>query len=144
MRVVNKRARHDYHVLQTLETGVVLSGPEVKSVRLGRVDLSNSFARVENGQLVLKNAYIYPYQDKSDEYNPRRDRKLLAHKKEINNLIGKLSASATTLIPLALYTKRNFIKAEIALAANKKKFDKRKAIKARDEQRRIAQEFNKF
>ncbi|MFI5205369.1 MAG: SsrA-binding protein SmpB [Candidatus Paceibacterales bacterium] len=141
MKIQNKKARFNYHVLDTFEAGVVLTGAEVKSLRAGRADLSDSFARIQNGELVLKNAYIYPYQSEAVQgYDPRHDRKLLMHRREIDNLLGKISGSAVTLIPLSIYTTRNMFKVEIALAASKKKFDKRKAIKARDQQRRIEQE----
>ena len=143
MKIFNKRARHDYHILDTFEAGVVLSGSEVKSLRAGRADLSDSFARVQNNQLFLKNVYIYPYQsEQSQGYDPRHDRKLLMHRREIDNILGKVSGSATTLIPLSIYTKRNMFKVELGLVASKKKFDKRRAIKARDQQRRIEQELS--
>ncbi|KKQ66884.1 MAG: SsrA-binding protein [Candidatus Daviesbacteria bacterium GW2011_GWA2_38_24] len=140
MKILNKKARFEYHILETLEAGVVLSGAEVKSVRAGRVDLSESFIRVQNGELYLKNAYIYPYLGAREDYDPKKDRKLLVHKKQLNSLIGKTSKAGVTLIPLCFYTTRNLIKVEVAVAASKKKFDKRRAIKARDEQRRIEQE----
>lgn len=144
-RIVNKKARHDYHILETVEAGVVLSGQEVKSIRGGRVDMGDAFARIQNGQVYLKNVYIYPYMNQViKDYDPKHDRKLLLHKNQISSLIGKVSKSAVTLIPLSLYEKHNFIKVEIALAASKKKFDKRKAIKAKDEQRRLSQELKNF
>src|SRR5690348_3389672 len=145
MKILNKKARFNYHILDTFEAGVVLSGPEVKSLRAGRADLSDSFARIQNGELVLKNAYIYPYQGESAQgHDPRHDRKLLMHRREIDNILGKVSGSAVTLIPLSIYTTRNMFKIELGLAASKKKFDKRKAIKARDQQRRIEQEMEKW
>lgn len=140
MRILNKKARHEYFILESLEAGVVLSGPEVKSLRAGRADLSNSFAKIQNGQIFLKNVYIYPYQGQQKDYDPRGDRKLLLHKKQISQLIGKVSKSAVSLVPLSFYEKHNFFKVQLALVASKKKFDKRKAIKKRDEQRRIEQE----
>ncbi|MBI2022455.1 SsrA-binding protein SmpB [Candidatus Daviesbacteria bacterium] len=139
MKIFNRKAKHDYHILETVEAGIVLSGQEVKSVRLGKVDLSESFGKIQNGEVFLKNAYIYPYQQ-TQGYDPRQDRKLLLHKQQISSLSGKISKAATTLVPLSLYSKRNFIKVELAVAASKKKFDKRRAIKAKDEQRRIEQE----
>lgn len=120
---------------------MVLAGSEVKSIRDGRLDLSESFAKIQNGQVFLKNAYIPPYHGiDPTKYNPRKDRKLLLHKKQIDSLLIKTSGSAVTLIPISVYTTRNLIKVELGLAASKKKFDKRKAIKARDQQRRIEQE----
>lgn len=144
MRVQNRKARHDYHILESLEAGIVLTGPEVKSLREGRADLTGSFARIVNGEVFLKNAFIPPYNAASiPDYDPRRDRKLLLHKKQIDALAGK-TAKSLTLMPLSIYEKRNMMKAELAVAASKKKFDKRKAIKARDEQRKIEQELRGY
>lgn len=140
MKILNRTASHKYHVLETLETGLVLSGPEVKSIRDGRVDLGESFARFQNGELFLKNAYIYPYHGVDQSYDPRRDRKLLLHKNQIASMIGKISGSATTLVPLSIYTTRNLIKVELALAQSKKKYDHRREIKERDERRKLEQE----
>lgn len=141
MRILNRKAKHKYTILQTLEAGVALSGSEVKSLRGGRVDLSESFARIQQGEVYLKNAYIFPYQGGVKEgYDPRRDRKLLLHKKEIDTLLGKMSGQATTLVPLSLYEKKNMFKVELGLAASKKKYDKRRAIKQRDESRKIEAE----
>jgi SsrA-binding protein len=141
MKIFNRKAGHNYHILETFEAGVVLTGMEVKSIREGKVDLNESFAKVSNGEVFLKNAYLYPPQGAdSREYDPRHDRKLLLHKSQINSLIGKTSGAAITLIPVAIYTTRNYIKVELALAASKKKYDHKKAIKERDEKRRIDQE----
>lgn len=141
MRILNKKARSKYHILETFEVGIVLDGSEVKSLRDNRADLSDSFARIQNGEIYLKNAYIYPYHGGVKEgYDPRRDRKLLLHKQQINQLIGQVSGSAITLVPLSIYDKKNFIKVEVALAASKKKYDHRKAIKERDEKRKLEQE----
>lgn len=140
MRILNRKANFNYRIIETLEAGVVLSGAEVKSIRAGRVDLSQAFVKIHNGQVFLKNAYIYPYFGQLQNYNPRQDRKLLLHKKQINYLQGKMSGLASTVIPLELYTAHNLIKAKIALAVSKKKFDKKAAIKTRDELRRVEQE----
>lgn len=141
MKIYNKKAKFNYHILESMEVGVVLNGPEVKSIRSGRVDFSDSFARVQNGEVFLKNMFIPPYQGGVPEgYNPKRDRKLLLHRKQIDELVQKTSKSAVTLVPLSIYQTRNMFKIELAVAASKKKFDKRRAIKARDEQRRIEQE----
>lgn len=141
MKILNKKARFNYHIMEAMEAGIILNGPEVKSVRSGRVDFSDSFARVQDGQVYLKNMFIPPYQGGvPDGYNPKRDRKLLLHRKQIQELIGKTSKSAVTLVPLSIYETRNMFKVELALAASKKNFDKRRAIKAKDEQRRIEQE----
>lgn len=137
MRVVNRKARHEYHILDSLEAGIVLSGFEVKSVKLGRVDLSDSFARIENGEVVIKNIYIHPFQPPPRGFSPNSDRRLLLRRQQINALIGKVSKSAITLVPLSVYTKHNLIKVELALAASKKKFDKRRALKEKDLVRRV-------
>lgn len=141
MKILNKKARLQYHILETFEAGIALSGPEVKSVRLGRADLNDSFAKIQNNQLVLKNAFIPPYQNASLEgYDPKRDRKLLVHKSQIRQLTGKLSKGSMALIPLSLYFTRNFIKVELSLGASKRKIDKRRAIKERDERRKLERE----
>ncbi len=140
MNIYNKKAKFNYHILDTIEAGVVLSGAEVKSLRAGRADLSESFAMIRNGEAFLKNAYIYPFNGANTKDDPRKDRKLLLHKAQIDMLSGKVSNSAVTLVPLSIYTTHNFFKVKLALAASKKKFDKRKAIKARDEQRKVDQE----
>lgn len=142
MKIINRKARRNYHILETLEAGVVLNGLEVKSIKSNKVDLNEGFARIVNNELLLKNVYIYPYQKQVYSEDPRRDRKLLAHASEINMLRGKLSGGSMTLIPLSIYITRNLVKVELALAASKKKFDQRKALKLKDEQRRIEQEIN--
>lgn len=141
MKLLNRRARLDYHILETMEAGIVLTGPEVKSLREGRADLTGSFARISNGEVFLKNAFIPPYNAASiPDYDPKHDRKLLLHRKQIESLIGKTSKASVTLIPLSIYEKHNLMKVELALAASKKKYDHRRAIKERDEQRKIEQE----
>jgi SsrA-binding protein len=137
MRIVNRRARYEYFITDSFETGIVLSGHEVKSLRAGRGDLSDSFAKVQNGEVFLKNAFIPPYQNAAiKDYNPKRDRKLLLHKDQIRKLIG----GSEMLIPLSIYEKRNFFKVELGKGLSKKKYDKRRAIKERDQQRKIEQE----
>lgn len=140
MKIVNRKARRNYHILETLEAGVVLNGLEVKSVKAGKVDLNEGFARIVNNELLLKNVYIYPYQKQVFSEDPRRDRKLLIHTSQMEVLRGKLSGGPMALIPLSMYVTRNLIKVELALAASKSKFDQRRAIKLKDEQRRIEQE----
>ena len=141
MRIVNKRALHDYHILESLEVGIRLLGSEVKSIRLGRVDLGQSFAKIIGGGIYLINANIPRYQNAGDKsYDPQRSRKLLLHKDQIQRLIGKLSQKGATLVPVALYEKHNLIKLQLGLAKSKKEFDKRKVLKERDHQRRIEQE----
>ena len=140
MKIFNRKAKHEYMILQSLEAGVVLSGAEVKSVRSGRVDLSESFGRIVNGEVILKNLYLYPHISTDSSADPRRDRKLLLHKTQIAQLEAKIRGQALTLVPLSLYTAHNLIKVELALAASKRKYDKKRALKMRDEQRKIEQE----
>lgn len=137
MRLLNKKARYNYHILDSFEAGIVLFGHEVKSLRSGHGDLSDSFARVQEGQVYLKNAFIPPYQNAIiKDYDPKRDRKLLLHKTQIRKLVG----SSNHLIPLSIYEKRNMFKVDLGVGISKKKFDKRRAIKMRDEQRKIEQD----
>jgi SsrA-binding protein len=140
MRIVNRKAFHNYFIIEKLEAGIVLTGFQVKSVRAGRVDLSDSFARIEHGEAVLKNLYIHPFQSPPEGYNDRADHKLLLHKKQIDYLSGKSSQGGVNLIPLVIYEKRNIFKVELALAGSKKKFDKKRAIKERDLARKVEQE----
>src|SRR3989344_422414 len=140
MRIINRKARYEYHISDTLEAGIVLTGQEVKSLRAGRADLTGSFARVQNGEVFLKNAFIPPYNASSiPDYNPRRDRKLLLHKNQINSLIGKTSKSQA-LVAISIYEKSNLMKVELGIGTSKKKYDHRKAIKEKDEQRKIEQD----
>ena len=140
MRILNKKALHNYHILEHLEAGIVLSGGEVKSIRNGRLDLGESHIRILNKEAILINAHIPPYQSSDESYDPQRSRKLLLHKSQINTLIGKLARGGITLIPVSVYEKNNRFKVEVGLARSKKEFDKRKIIKERDHIRRIEQE----
>ena len=141
MRIVNKKALHNYHILERLEAGIVLSGAEVKSIRAGRIDLGESHVRVLNGEAFLINANIPQYsQAANKEYDAQKSRKLLLHKDQINSLIGKTSGKSTTLVPVSIYEKNNRFKVEIGLAKSKKEFDHRKILKERDHQRRVEQE----
>lgn len=141
MRIINKKALHNYHILEHLEAGIVLSGAEVKSIRAGRIDLGESHIRVLNGEAYLINANIPRYNQAADkEYDAGKSRKLLLHKDQINSLVGKVSGKGTTLVPVSIYEKNNRFKLEIGLAKSKKEFDKRKLIKAKDHQRRVEQE----
>ena len=141
MKIVNKKALHNYHILERLEAGIVLSGSEVKSIRAGRIDLGESHIRVLNGEAFLINANIPRYQQESDkEYDVQHSRKLLLHKDQINSLIGKTSGKSVTLVPVSIYEKNNKFKMEIGLAKSKKEFDKRKILKEKDHARRVEQE----
>lgn len=140
----NKKAYHDFSVIETFETGINLVGCEVKSIRRGEVNLKDSYAEIRDGQLLLKNAYIKPY-DKGSFSNvePRRDRRLLMHKNEIMRLLGKVKEKGFSLVPLKIYLNGSLVKAEIALAKGKKLFDKRDALMKKDldrqQQRDIAE-----
>ena len=130
---VNKKARHDYALMESYEAGIVLRGTEVKSLRNGRASLVDSFAGLESGELFLYNMYIAPYES-GNRYNhePRRRRKLLVHLAEIKRLMGKTSGRGLTLIPTRLYFKKGKAKVEIALARGKRQYDKREDIKKRE------------
>ncbi|HBE44310.1 MAG TPA: SsrA-binding protein [Deltaproteobacteria bacterium] len=133
----NRKAYHDYHVEDTYEAGIVLTGTEIKSIRAGRVNLKESYARIRDGELFLINSHISPY-DYGNIYNhePKRTRKLLMHKREIHKLLGKVQDRGYTLVPLSIYlSKNNKAKVELALAKGKTLYDKRENIKRRDEKR---------
>jgi len=132
----NRAARHYYHILDTHEAGLVLEGAEVKSVREGKVNLKDGFARVEQGEVWLYNMHISPtFHGDRRGYDPLRRRKLLLHKEEIKRLTGKVAERGLTLVPVELYFKKGLVKVSIALAKGKKIYDKREAIKKRDIQR---------
>jgi len=135
----NRRAYHDYLVLETLEAGLVLSGTEIKSVRAGKVSLQDGFARVEKGEGWLENVYVAPYEH-GGHFNvePRRRRKLLLHRDELRRLVGKVQEKGLTLVPLRMYLKGNRAKVELALARGKHAYDKREAIAEREAQREMA------
>lgn len=134
----NRKARHDYFIDETYEAGIALVGTEVKSIRAGKVSLRDSYADVQNGEIYMQNMHISPY-DKGGHYNhdPKRPRKLLMHKREINRLFGQTTQKGYTLIPLRLYFKSGKVKVELALARGKKLYDKRQDIAQRDAQREI-------
>lgn len=135
----NKKARHDYSIEDVFECGLVLLGTEVKSLRLGRASLIDGFAMVNDGELWLCGVHIPEYTEGTwTNHAPRRERKLLVHKKELSKLISKLKDSGTTLVPLSLYFKDGKAKVEIAVARGKKAHDKREAIKEREADREVA------
>lgn len=141
MRIINKKALHNYHILEHIEAGIVLSGAEVKSIRAGRIELGESHVRVLNGEAFLINANIPMHGPASSkEYDAQKSRKLLLHRQEIDSLIGKTSGKGTTLVPVCLYEKSNRFKVEIGVAKSKKEFDHRKSLKEKDQNRRIEQE----
>lgn len=133
MKVVNRRALHDYQVLETFEVGIALTGPEVKSVRGGRISLEGSFIRIIGSEIYLVNAQIFPYPyARPEDYDPRRTRKLLMHKKEIISIKTKIASSGLAIVPLECYFSDGFIKLKIAVAKGKREFEKREKIKRRD------------
>lgn len=137
--VTNRKARHDYTILDTYEAGVVLVGTEVKSLREGRASLVDAFATVDDGEVWLRNLHIPEYvQGTWTNHTPRRTRKLLLHRQEIEKLIGKSKETGLSLVPLSLYFKDGKVKAEIALAKGKKAYDKRQDIAKRDAQREVS------
>jgi SsrA-binding protein len=134
----NKKARHDYHIEDVYEAGLVLTGTEVKSLRAGRASLVDAYAQIKDGEVWLENSHIPEYDQGSwTNHEPRRSRKLLLHRDEIGKLIGKTKESGLTLVPLALYFKDGKAKVEIALARGKKAYDKRQTLAARDAAREI-------
>jgi SsrA-binding protein len=135
---VNRQAYHDYYVEQTIEAGISLVGTEIKSIREGKVNLRGSYAMARNGELWLENAHIAVYEH-GNRYNhdPMRNRKLLLHRREIDQLLSKVATKGLTLIPLKLYLKGGRAKIELGLCRGKKLYDKREAIAERDAKREI-------
>jgi SsrA-binding protein len=138
-RISNRRATHDYFISAKLECGVALVGSEVKSLRDGKAQLQDAYARIENGELFLYGAHIDPYEKAALAYNhdPRRPRKLLAHRREIKKLEGETSIKGTTLIPLAIYFKGGRAKVEIGVGRGKQQHDKRDAIRKKEMDREV-------
>jgi SsrA-binding protein len=134
----NKKARHDYSVEETYETGLVLKGTEVKSIRQGKVNLKDSYAQIENGEVYIIAMHISPYeQGNINNSDPMRKRKLLLNKREIRKLIGLTIQKGYSLIPLSLYLKNGKVKMELAVGMGKKKYDKRQDIAKKDAERRM-------
>jgi SsrA-binding protein len=132
----NRKAHHDFHLLESFEAGIVLVGTEVKAIREGRVNLRDSFARVEDGEVFLYNVNISPYSHRGyADHEPLRRRKLLLHREEIRKLIGKTVERGMTLVPTRLYFKNGRVKVSVSLAKGKKEFDKRETIKRREADR---------
>jgi SsrA-binding protein len=135
----NRKAYHNYYIGDSIEAGIALTGSEIKSVRSGRVSLGDAYVRPEGGELWLVNAHIARYEASSYmSHEPTRPRKLLLHRKEINNLTSKVAEKGLTLVATKLYIKGNIAKVEIALAKGKKLYDKREAISRRDAERELA------
>jgi SsrA-binding protein len=135
----NRKARHDYSIVDVYEAGVMLTGTEVKSLRLGRASLLDGFATIDDGEIFLRNVHIPEYEQGSwTNHEPRRVRKLLLHKEEIARLIGKTRESGLTLVPLSLYFSQGKVKVELALARGKRSYDKRQDLAKRDADREVA------
>lgn len=137
--VQNKKARFEYHIIETFEAGIVLTGAEIKSVRLGEINIAESYVRPDGGEFYLIGSHIKPYVFAADrEYDPIRKRKLLLHKHEIEKLRTKVEAKGLTVVPLSLYLKNGFAKVELALAKGKSAPDKRDSIRSRESEREVA------
>jgi SsrA-binding protein len=133
----NRKARHDYEIRYRLEAGIELLGSEVKSIRDRKVNLSDAYAVVEGGEVILRNLHISPYKMAQEQHDPRRPRRLLLHKREIRKLFAQTQEKGLTLVPLAIYFKGKVAKIELAVAAGRKKYDKRQAIAKAEADRRI-------
>ena len=138
----NKKAYHDYFIEDTYEAGIALHGTEVKSMRMGKCSIKESFVRIENGELDIYGMHLSPY-EKGNIFNkdPLRVKKLLLHKSEINKLSGKISAQGYTIVPLKVYFKGSLVKVQIGLAKGKKLYDKRQDIAKKDQRREAEREF---
>lgn len=138
----NKKAFHDYFIDETYETGIALHGTEVKSMRMGKCSIKESFIRIENGEVFVYGMHVSPY-EKGNIFNkdPLRVKKLLMHKYEINKLAGKIAEKGYTLVPLQVYFKDGKVKVEIGLARGKKLYDKRESIAKKDQRRETEREF---
>ncbi|SEO49484.1 SsrA-binding protein [Amphibacillus marinus] len=132
----NKKANHDYFIEETIEAGLVLQGTEIKAIRAGRINMKDSFARVERGEVFLHNLHISPY-EQGNRYNhePTRTRKLLLHRKQISKLIGETQQAGYSLVPIKVYLKNGFAKVLIGLGKGKKKYDKREDLKQKQAKR---------
>ena len=138
---LNRRARHDYAIDETIEAGLVLTGTEIKSIRAGRANLAEAYARIERGEAWLIGAHIAPYeQGNRNNHEPTRTRKLLLHRDQIAELIGRTQAKGFTLVPVRLYIRDGLAKLEIGVARGKKAYDKRRAIAERDARRELERE----
>jgi SsrA-binding protein len=138
----NRKALHDYFIEERFEAGIALRGSEVKAIRAGKANLRDSYVRINNGELWLVDAHISAYDQAAREnHDPRRERKLLMHKKEIARLDSKSQAKGLTIVPLKMYFLRNRVKVEIALAQGKRLYDKREAIAKRDSDRQVRRAF---
>jgi SsrA-binding protein len=140
--VSNRKALHDYFIIETFEAGIALKGTEVKSLRQGSANLQDGYAVIKNGEMWLLGMHVSPFEKGNiNNHDPRRDRKLLLHKREIFRIAGKMKEKGLTLVPLKVYLKKNIIKVELGLAKGKKEYDKREAIAKRDVERQLRRDF---
>jgi SsrA-binding protein len=141
----NRKARHDYHIEDTYEAGIVLKGSEIKSVRDSRVSLKEGYVTPRDGELWLQDVHIAPYEQSGLwTHDPKRPRKLLLHRREIDRLIKEVQRRGYTLVPLRMYIRGKYAKVEIALARGKRKYDKRRAIAERDQERRVRRAWKEY
>jgi SsrA-binding protein len=129
MRIVNRKSRFKYQILEKVEAGIVLTGADIKSIRASRADINESFAKIKDGEVWLMNTHILPWMGSQKFSDSRRDRKLLLHKKQILNWQGKMAGGKLTVVPLSIYIKNNLAKVLLGLAKSKAKYDKRAALK---------------
>ena len=139
----NVAAKHNYNIIDTIETGIVLSGTEIKSLRSGKVNIKDSYASIQNGEVFIHSMHISPY-EQGNIFNkdPLRDRKLLLNKNEIRKLIGLIKQQGYTLVPICLYFKGSFVKVELGIGKGKKLYDKREDLKKKDQERDIQRNLN--
>lgn len=143
-RIRNKKARHDYHIEETVQAGLVLKGSEVKALRQGKCNIDEAFARVEEGEVWLYNMHIGPYSQAGwGGHDPRRRRKCLLKRREIDRVLGRAVEQGRTIVPLAVYFKRGWAKVDLALATGKREFDKREDLKRREHKRQIDRELGR-
>ena len=145
VRIVNRKARHDYHILEVVECGIALVGTEVKSLRAGQARIDEAFARIDDGQVFLVGANIaqYPQATPAANHEPTRTRKHLLHRRQIAQIFSHVKQKGRTCVPLAMYFKRGWAKCELGIAEGKRQFDKRRAIQDRQQKRDIARELRR-
>ena len=145
VRITNRKAWHDFHISEVVECGVELTGTEVKSLRAGQAKIDDAYARVRNGELFLVGANIatYPQAAAAMQHSPTRDRRLLAHHRQIAQILTHVKHKGHTLVPLAIYFKRGWAKCELGIAVGKRQYDKREAIRKREQQRDIQREMRR-
>jgi len=144
-RVSNRKARHDFHITQVVECGIELVGTEVKSLRAGQAKIDDAYARIRDGEAFLVGATISPYSQAAEamQHDPGRDRKLLLHRRQIAEIESHVKQKGRTVVPLAIYFKRGWAKCRLGIAEGKRQYDKRQAIRTRDQQREIAREMQR-